>query len=156
METLHLSDLDRRLLLELRQNGRVSFTELAKKLDIPTSTCHSRIRSLEAMGVIRGYTVDIDPEAIGAVVQALILLRVLPTYRERVPELTKTLRGIPGVQQVFLIGGDKDFVLHVSCPSVPELRNLIAEHLGPNKALDQSQTQIVFEHYAGEEPVVGM
>lgn len=153
MKTFQLSDIDRKILSELQRNGRVPFTELAQRLNIPTSTCHSRIRSLEASGVIRGYTVDVNPEAVGAVVQALILLRVLPYQREQIPELTETLRRIPGVQRLFLIGGDKDFVLHVSCPSVPELRDLIANHLGSNRALDQSQTQIVFEYHVGEHPV---
>lgn len=70
------------------------------------------------------------------------------------PELTSLLREIPGAQNVFLLGGDRDLVLHVACSSVSALRALIEKHLGSNPAFDQTRTQIVFEHARGLEPVV--
>lgn len=153
MEPLQLSDTDRRIVAALAQYGRIPYKELAAEVGIPTSTCHGRVRALEERGVIRGYRADIDPEAIGQNVGALIMLSVHNHQRDRVPELTKELRRIPGVQQVFLIGGDKDMVVHVACESVQALRTLIADHIGSNSALAQTHTQIVFEHSPGLAPV---
>ncbi|QIK62645.1 Lrp/AsnC family transcriptional regulator [Leucobacter viscericola] len=153
METLQLSDIDRRIVAALAQFGRIPYKELAAEVGIPTSTCHGRVRALEERGVIRGYRADISPEAIGQSVSALIMLRVHSHQRDRVPTLTSQLQHIPGVQQVFLIGGDKDLVVHVACESVPALRTLIAEHFGSNSALAQTQTQIVFEHLPGLTPL---
>lgn len=153
METLQLSEIDRHIVAALAQFGRIPYKDLATEVGIPTSTCHGRVRALEERGVIRGYRADISPEAIGQGVSALIMLRVHNNQRDRVPGLTEELRKVPGVQQVFLIGGDKDLVVHVSCESVQALRTLIADHIGSNPALAQTQTQIVFEHSQGLNPL---
>lgn len=153
METVHLSDIDRRIVTALAQFGHLPYKELAAKVGIPTSTCHGRVRALEQRGVIRGYRADISPEAVGQSVSALIMLRVHSHQRDRVPALTEELRGVPGVQQIFLIGGDKDLVVHVACESVQALRTLVATHFGSNPALAQTETQLVFEHSPGFTPL---
>lgn len=153
MNTFPLTDTDRAILSELAADGRLAYTELAARVGLPVSTCHGRVRALEAAGVIRGYHAEIDPDVTGASVHALILLRVLSHERNRIPALAEELRRVPGVQQVYLIGGDRDFVLHVACASVPALRDLIARHIGSNPALAQSQTQIVFDHFRSLSPV---
>ncbi|PII81656.1 hypothetical protein BMH32_11000 [Leucobacter sp. OLJS4] len=153
VNTFPLTETDRAILSELAADGRLPYTELAARVGMPVSTCHGRVRALEAAGVIRGYRADIDPEVTGSSVNALILLRVLSHERDGIPVLAEQLRRVPGVQQVYLIGGDRDFVLHVACASVPALRDLIAQHIGSNPALAQSQTQIVFDHFRGLSPV---
>jgi DNA-binding Lrp family transcriptional regulator len=152
VESIHLSDIDRRIVNVLALHGRIPYKELAAQVGIPTSTCHGRVQALEERGVIRGYRVDIDPEALGKSVSALIMLRVHSQQRDRVNTLSEELRRVPGVQQVFLIGGDKDLVVHVSCESVQALRALIAENFGNNSAVTHTQTQLVFEHLPGLSP----
>lgn len=153
MKSFQLTDTDRSIITELVRDGRIGYQDLARKVGIPTSTCHGRVRALENAGIIRGYHADIDPEAIGHDVNALIMLRLTNQQRDRLPALTQHLRSVPGVQQVFLIGGDKDLVIHVACPNVPALRDLIAEKIAPNPAFAQTQTQIVFEHGRGHAPI---
>lgn len=148
-----LDDADRRILGALALDGRLPYKELSARTGIPVSTCHGRVRALEEAGVIRGYRADIDPVAAGFDVQALITLTVHASQRNRVPELWAVLRAIPGAQNVFLLGGDRDLVLHVACPSVAALKQLIEKHLGSNPAFDQTRTQIVFEHARGADPV---
>ncbi len=153
MKTFQLSLLDQQILQELSANARLPLTDLAKRLNIPTSTCHARVRSLEKHGVIQGYTTQVNPEAVGSSLNALILLNALPDKREEIPRLAQELRMIPGVQQVFLIGGDRDFIVHVACPSVAALRDLLANHIGANPDFAQSQTQLVFDALRGLNPL---
>lgn len=153
MEAFQLTATDRQILEQLSKDGRIPLTEVAHRLGIPTSTCHSRVRALEANGVIRGYSIELDPAAAGLNVHAMIQLPVLTRYRKQIPDIAQALRRIPGVQRVFLIGGDRDLILHVACRSVPELRNLIAEHIGSHPALARSETQLVFEHHSGLNPL---
>lgn len=153
LSSVHLTDIDRKIVTALARHGRLPYKELATQVGIPTSTCHGRVQALEERGVIRGYQADIDAEALGQAVSALILVAVRADQRDQVPVLAEELRSVPGVQQVFLIGGEKDLVLHVACESVSALRMLIAEHLSNRPALAQTQTQIVFEHLSGLQPV---
>ena len=152
MNQIQLTDLDRRLLAELSQNCRTGYRELGEKLGIPASTCHGRVRALEAAGVIRGYHADIDPEAAGLGVHALIQVRVHSNRRDRLTEIFQELRELPGVQQLYIVGGDRDFVMHVACPSVRGLRDFVSQHLSSRPELAQTQTQLVFEHALGHVP----
>lgn len=146
MTALTLTDTDRVIIEALRKDARIPNTELAALAGIAPSTCHGRVRALEQAGVITGYHAQIDPEATGLSVSALIFIRVHGHMRDRVHTLGDELRGLPGVQHVYLIGGERDVLLHVSVESVSQLRDFISAHIGVHPAIAGTQTQIVFEH----------
>ncbi|WP_311244626.1 Lrp/AsnC family transcriptional regulator [Microbacterium sp. WCS2018Hpa-23] len=150
--TFTLTDSDRRILRELSQDGRLSNKELAVRVGLAPSTCHGRVRMLEDAGVIRGYRAVVDPQAAGAAISALISVAVLDHARSQVTELIPLMQAIPGVQQVFLLGGDRDVVIHVAMADVPALREFIRVHVGSHPDLGQSQTQLIFDHAAGTAP----
>lgn len=152
MNEIQLSDTDRQILNALAENGRMPYKELAALVGLPVSTCHGRVRALEDAGVIRGYRAEIHPAAVGADVHALISLTVRGSHRSSVQATMEQLREVPGVQTVYLIGGDRDLVVHVACATVTALRELISQHLGSNPALDQTRTQLVFDHARGRQP----
>lgn len=153
MDTIHLDDLDRAIVKELSRNGRMSNKELAARLGTPPSTCHLRLRRLETSGVIVGYRAETDPAASGQTVEALIFIASVTHARDQVPQLLPHLATIPGVRQVYFIGGDHDFVLHVACESVPALRDLIREHIAADPRLGSTRTQIVFDRAEGSAPL---
>lgn len=152
MNSFRLTESDRRILHELASDGQLPYKELAARVGLPISTCHGRVRALEGAGVIRGYRADIDPVVAGLGVAALISVTISSSRRGEVPAIAESLRSIPGVQRVFLIGGDRDLVLQVACASVADLRELISTHLGKNPALGQTHTNIVFEELPGTRP----
>ncbi|MFK0073344.1 Lrp/AsnC family transcriptional regulator [Arthrobacter woluwensis] len=156
MNRIQLSAADRRILAELSRDGRLSNKELAARVGLPRSTCHGRVRALEEAGVIRGYHADIDPEAVGTSVEAMIFVSVHSNVRNRLPVVANRLRSIPGVQRIYLIGGDHDFVLHIACESVPALRDFIKLHLGSDPDLGRTETQIIFEQHAGKSTMPGL
>ncbi len=148
--TITVTESDRVILRELAADGRLSNKELADRVGLAPSTCHGRVRALEDAGVIRGYRAVIDPVAAGAAISALISVAVLDHARSQVTALVPVLRRAAGVQQVFLLGGDRDIVIHVSAADVASLREFIRVHIGSHPDLGQSQTQLIFEHAAGE------
>ncbi|MBN9612602.1 MAG: Lrp/AsnC family transcriptional regulator [Actinobacteria bacterium] len=152
MNEFRLTDVDRALLRELARDGRLPYKELAARVGLPVSTCHGRVRALEAAGVIRGYRAEIDPAAANLSVEALISVTISGQHRSEVPHIAERLRDIPGVQRVFLIAGDRDLMLQVACPSVAALRELISMHLGANKALEHTRTSLIFEQLSGTAP----
>lgn len=151
--TMKLTDADRRILRELSQDGRLSNKELAVRVGLAPSTCHGRVRMLEEEGVIRGYRGVVDPQAAGAAISALVSVAVLDHARSQVTELVPLMQAIPSVQQVFLLGGDRDLVIHVATVDVPALREFIRVYIGAHPDLGQSHTQLIFEHAVGAAPV---
>jgi Lrp/AsnC family leucine-responsive transcriptional regulator len=60
-----LDDIDHRILAELSHDGRLSNTDLARRIGLSPSACWTRVRALEQSGIIKGYTAIIDRAAIG-------------------------------------------------------------------------------------------
>src|SRR3546814_11371448 len=68
--------LDWKIIAALEENGRQSFAELGETVGLSNSPCWSRVRSLEAGGVIQGYSARLDPFALGLEVQRFLEVRI--------------------------------------------------------------------------------
>ncbi|HET9116486.1 MAG TPA: Lrp/AsnC family transcriptional regulator [Pseudonocardiaceae bacterium] len=121
-----LDDVDRRILSLLVDDGRMSVNEVANRAGISRATAYTRYDRLVADGVIRGFRADVDPQAIGLDVAAMILINVeqglWPTTRDKISRL-------PGVEYVALTSGEFDFVLLVRMPDIAALRDVILYRL---------------------------
>ncbi|RWP85262.1 MAG: Lrp/AsnC family transcriptional regulator, partial [Mesorhizobium sp.] len=73
-----LDDLDRNLLEILVKDARTSLKELAAQVGLSSPSVSERLRRLEERGVIRAFTVEIDPLALGYTLQAIVRIRPLP------------------------------------------------------------------------------
>lgn len=105
-----MNDTDRHLLALLRDNARMSVTELAKKLRVSRATVQNRIAKLEESGVIAGYTVRLKPEAEAHRIRAWMGIAV---EGNKAPEIIKTLRGEPGVHTLHTTNGRWDIVAEI-------------------------------------------
>lgn len=147
-----LDGTDRRLLQLLRQDARRTNASLADELGIAPSTCLARLKALRASGAVHGFTVDVDPAALGHGLVALISVRIRPGARHRMEELFDRLRALPGVQQVFFLGGEDDFLLHVAVADSEEVSRFVLKNLSADPAVAATRTSLVFRHESGEQP----
>ena len=75
-DKLKLDDIDRQILRDLQDHGRMTNVELAKRSGISAPPCLRRVRALEKAGVVRGYHADLDAEALGYNVHVLSLIHI--------------------------------------------------------------------------------
>jgi Lrp/AsnC family leucine-responsive transcriptional regulator len=121
-----LDDVGRKLLAELQSNARASFADLARKSGLSPSAAAERLRRMEDAGVIRGYRADIDPEALGLGVTAMIRMTADgPHYR---PLLT-FLDGCDQVRECHHVTGGDALMLKVQVSSIADLEGLIMKLL---------------------------
>src|SRR6476619_6600252 len=78
-----LDPIDRRILAALVRDARIANNALAAEVGIAPSTCLGRVRAMREAGVIRGYHADLDPDAIGVPLQAMIAVRLRARSEER-------------------------------------------------------------------------
>jgi len=64
-KTSTLDEIDRRILVELQRDGRLTNQDLAGRIGVSASPCWRRVRALEEAGVIKGYAALVDPAALG-------------------------------------------------------------------------------------------
>jgi len=102
--------IDRSILKFLQQDCRISLDVLAKKVGVPKSTLHYRIKRLEKEGVIDGYYAKVDPLKLGYDYVAVILVKARygPHYHEK---LGKKIAKISGVWGVYYVLGEYDFIV---------------------------------------------
>ena len=102
------SEIDRRIIGELVENGRLSFAELGRRVNLSPPAVAERVQRLERSGVIAGYRAEIDPKALGYPLTAIIRVKPAPGQLVRIPELAAE---IPQVGECHRITGEDCFYL---------------------------------------------
>lgn len=141
-----LDDVDRVLLAELSADARQPNNALAATAGIAPSTCLGRVRALRETGVIRGFHADIDPALAGRPLQAMIAVRMQGHARARLEAFLRHLAELPGVLNVFLLGGGHDFFVHVAAAGTDGLNAFVIEHLSSNPDVALTETNLIFQH----------
>ncbi|WP_246262487.1 Lrp/AsnC family transcriptional regulator [Arthrobacter mobilis] len=140
-------DATDRLILEILQaDARTPNNAIAAAAGIAPSTCHSRIRALRERGVIRGFHADVDPAAVGRGLQALISIRLQAHARSNLGRFEDYLAGLPQVEAIFFVTGDRDFMIHVAVPDSSALRDLVANNLSVRPEVAGTNTTVIFDY----------
>jgi Lrp/AsnC family leucine-responsive transcriptional regulator len=130
---------DRKLLDLLRDNARLSYAELARQIGLSAPAVHERVGKLESTGIIRGYRADVEPEAIGLGVTALIgLVQSADTDTE---ELIERLFGVEEIESCYFLAGAESFLVKVRVGDIGELERLLVR-LNRTSGVASSRTTI--------------
>lgn len=108
---MRLDDIDRSILAHLTEDGRLSYAALGHRIGLSTPATKRRVDRLVADGVIRGFTADVDPGALGWTIEAFVEL-----YCEgRVPpeKMSEMVHSIPEVVDAYTVTGDADGIVVV-------------------------------------------
>nr|WP_297344769.1 Lrp/AsnC family transcriptional regulator [Amnibacterium sp.] len=144
-----LDDVDRRILEALRDNARIPNNRLAELVGVAPSTCLQRVRALQDTGVIRRFTVDLDPRRLGYGLHALVSIRITPGARGQLAAFADQLRSLPEVTQFFYLAGAADFIVHFQARTTEDLRDFVTEQLSTNPIVASTNTSLIFEHDIG-------
>ena len=120
-----LDELDRHLLRLLVQDGRRSYTDLAKDTGLSTSAVHQRVRRLEQRGAVLGYGARVDPGAAGVPLTAFVSVKPIdPAAPDDAPE---RLAHLGAVEACHSVAGDESYILKVRVAGPAELEVLLQE-----------------------------
>ena len=117
-----LDDLDKRILKSLQFNGRLSFADLSRELDVAEATVRFRVNRLVSNGVITRFAALLDPAKVGMKVSGAILLKIDPAFLE---EACKQLVSFSETQYLFQSTGEYDVVSVIVARDMEHLNSLI-------------------------------
>ena len=117
-----LDRIDARILEMLIEDARVSIAELARSVGLSAPSVSERVKRLEEAGVIEGYSVKINPKALGLPLAAWLRIRPIPGQLQKV---AKILRGLPEVVECDRITGEDCFIARAHVRSVGHLEEVI-------------------------------
>jgi Lrp/AsnC family leucine-responsive transcriptional regulator len=116
---MKLDAFDRKILVALQRDGRLSNVQLAEEIGLSPSPCLRRVRMLEEAGVIRGYQAVLDRDEVGLGLTIFVGVKVERHNDERAEAFRQAVTALPQVISAFLVSGESDFLLQVV---VPDLR----------------------------------
>ncbi len=108
-----LDAIDRRILAELQDDGRMTNVDLASKAGISAPPCLRRVRRLEEAGIIRGYHADTDPALLGWPITVFAVVGLESQKQAVLDGFEKLVASWPEVRECHMIRGGGDFLLRL-------------------------------------------
>jgi Lrp/AsnC family leucine-responsive transcriptional regulator len=136
-----LSDNDNRLLRVLQQDGRRSYADLGTELGMAGPSVHERVKKLESRGVIRGYSVDLNPAAVGLGVLAFTWVTQAPGTITA--DLVPDFASIPEIEECHHIAGEADFILKIRARDMEHL-GAVVRRVQTTANVFATETDVVF------------
>ena len=129
MVSLEMDRLDHKIILALREDGRISNVQLAEQVNLSPSQCLRRVRRLEESGVISGYRADINYEKLGFGLVAWVLVMVSKEIAGARDSVMRYLQSDDSVQSVYGVTGDVDLMLEVRTRDMAAFTELVIKRL---------------------------
>lgn len=152
-DSLNLDRIDRRLLRLLRDDGRLSNAELAKRVNLSAASCHRRTRRLFEAGVIRRVRAEIDPQRVerGAlVIVGVVLDRSTP---ESFAAFETAAKALSVVLDCHLVAGEIDYFLKIRVRDMADFNRLHGERLLSLPGVRQTRTFFVMKEVVDNAPL---
>lgn len=147
---MELDKKDFQIIGLLRENSNLTTHKISKKLNIPVTTVHNRIKKLEKTGVIKNYTVNLDHKKLGKPISGFLLVSVnynLPNGKKIEQEqVAKKIKQI-GAEEVCTVTGGTDILVKVRVGDVEELNEFVVKKLRNIDGVDKTQTMVVLNNF---------
>lgn len=141
-----MDKFDTKILALLQADGRMSWSELARRVSLSASACQRRVEALLENGVIRHFTVALDEARLGNQVKAFVAVNVDRQDTEMAQEFQRKVREHPNVQACHMISGSIDFILEVVAPDLASFGRFVdGELLGMPAVRDASSSIVLKE-----------
>jgi Lrp/AsnC family leucine-responsive transcriptional regulator len=134
---------DLAILKVLQEDARASLQDISKRVGLSSTPCWNRIRKMEADGVILGYTVRIDPAAIGFTETVLVQVTLESHTDETLYDFGRTLEQIPEVLEAYLVSGDYDYYIRIAVKDTRDYERLLRERLYRIPGIRHSKSSFV-------------
>lgn len=122
-----VDEKDIRIIQMLREDARMSYTNMAKKLNITEAAVRKRVKNLESKGVIKKYTVEVDSSKLG---YNIVSLTGVDTDPEKFLEVAKRLKDEDFARSVYITTGDHMIMTEIWAKDGDELTHIISEKIG--------------------------
>lgn len=134
---------DMAILRVLLHDSRKTLQEIGAEVGLAATTCWSRIKKLEASGVIKRYTVDVDAARLGYQDSVIVQLTLESHSDETLYEFGRALASIPEIQEAYLVSGDYDYYIRIAVRDTRDYERLLREKLYKIPGIRHSQSHFV-------------
>jgi DNA-binding Lrp family transcriptional regulator len=150
---LLLDAIDRRILAELQQDGRLTLTDLADRVGLTLSPCHRRVRALESSGAITGYRAELDASRLGLGFEALVFVTMRSADRDTTDAFEHAVTTIEHILHAHRLFGDPDYLLRVIARDLPAFQQIYDEALATLPGVQRLSSTLVMKRVVHDRPL---
>lgn len=140
-----LDRFDHAILRELGADGRISATELGRRIGLSKSPTQARMKRLEDEGVITGYRATLNAAKIGLAHVAFVEVRLSDTREAALQEFNRAVVLVPEVEQCHMIASRFDYLLKVRTVDMQDYRRVLAEAISALPHVTATSTYVAME-----------
>jgi Lrp/AsnC family transcriptional regulator, leucine-responsive regulatory protein len=143
--SVDLDEYDRKILTVLREDGRITVTDLAQRIGLSKTPCQQRLKRLIENRVIIGFTALIDPAKLALDHVAFTEVKLSDTREKALGEFNAAVRRIPEVEECHMIASSFDYLLKVRTADIRKYRIVLGERISSLPHVASTSTYISME-----------
>jgi len=128
-ELATLDKYDRNILNVLQRDGRVSYTDLGKKVGLTTTPCIERVRKLERAGFIKGYSARLSAQQLDVGLVVFVQVSLDRSSKQSFESFRAAIQKLDQVQECYLVTGSFDFLVKARVKDMRAYRDFLEEEL---------------------------
>ncbi len=151
---MDFSDLDRHdiaILNELSTDGRISIADLARRIGLSKTPTQTRLKRLEAEGIITGYRALVDPIRLGLDHVAFVEVKLNDTREAALAKFNAAVTRLPEVEQAHLMASHFDYLLKVRTRSMSDYRAVLGEKISALPHVASTSTYVAMQAVKEDE-----
>ncbi len=141
-----MDERDKKIVELLLKNSRMSYSEIAHKLGISDTAVRKRIRNLEKNGIIRGYTLCVDPHSLGYKCVAIL---GIDTESNKFYKIAEALKNMEEIRCVDMTSGENMIVVEIWAKDGEHLARIISEKIGKMEGVKKIKSSVVLQKLKG-------
>ena len=138
---MKIDNINKQIIFLLQKDARITYKEIATELKRSETTIRDRIKAMERVGIIQGYTALIDKTALGLNFFAMIFAN--PVSSSDLDSITNKVKKVKNVLRVYQISGNKRLAIFMVAPSYKELKEIIRSQLLPLGLKDEEIVSVL-------------
>jgi len=141
--TIKIDPIDRKILAELQEDGRMTNVELSRRVGISAPPCLRRVRALEESGLITGYHADVNARELGFEVQVFAMVSLKSQAEVDLSAFEARAQEWPLVRECHMLNGEIDFILKCASPDLSTFQTFLTEELTAADNVASVKTSLV-------------
>lgn len=148
-----LTQIDKKIIHALSEQGRMSWVNLGTEVGLSPSACQRRVEALQASGVIKRFTVEVDPEAVGQAIHAVVQIKVERQDVETARTFRARLASYSEISGFYKLSGTIDYLIHLHVADIRALSDFLDNRLlALDGVVDASSAIVLAEQKVGYRP----
>ena len=142
---MNIDSTDLRILTELQNDSSLTNIELARRVHLSPSPCLTRVKSLEAAGVITRYVALVNPKQLGLTLSVFTSISLKEQSKSALAEFEQRIAEHDEVMECYLMTGDSDYLIRVAVTDISALEKFILDQLSPISGIEKIRSSFALK-----------